>query len=329
MSDFELVIIGAGPTGLFATFAAGLREIKSLTLEELDFPGGQITELYPEKMVYDMPGIPRILAKDLAQKMYEQATMFGNEVRFNSKVTDIKQLNDGTFSVEINGSQNITCQAVLICSGVGSFIPNKLVVEGEDEYAGKGVFHSVKVIGEFKGQDIIIVGAGDSGFDWANELAPVANSIKILQHNAVIKAEERSIKEALDSHKVEIRLETNITKIIGDGQKVTAVEIEGKNGKETLKADSIILAISYKIEPNNFKSITLQTSGRYVKVNHAYETNIKGIYAAGDIANVADEPKFNLLAVGSAEAYTAINNVKKYVHPTSSLFGGHSSSLNL
>ncbi|MEM3190914.1 MAG: NAD(P)/FAD-dependent oxidoreductase [Candidatus Parvarchaeota archaeon] len=329
MVDFELIIIGAGPTGLFATFAAGLRNIKSLTLEALDSAGGQLVELYPEKMVYDMPGIPKIRADSLSQQMYEQAIMFKNEIRFNSKVTDIKQLPDKTFQVEVNGKEYITCQAVLICSGVGSFVPNKLGVEGEDEYDGKGVFHYVKSISRFSGQDVVIVGAGDSGFDWANELAPVANSITILQHNDVIKAEERSVKEALDSKKVNIRLNTSIIRMLGDGQKLTSVEIQGKDGKETLKADSVILAISYKIEPNSFKSITLATSGRYIKVNHAYETSISGIFAAGDIANVTDEPKFNLLAIGSAEAYIAINNIKKYLHPTSSLFGGHSSSLNL
>ncbi|MCW1294212.1 MAG: NAD(P)/FAD-dependent oxidoreductase, partial [Candidatus Parvarchaeota archaeon] len=132
MVDFELIIIGAGPTGLFATFAAGLRNIKSLTLEALDSAGGQLVELYPEKMVYDMPGIPKIRADSLSQQMYEQAIMFKNEIRFSSKVTDIKQLPDKTFQVEVNGKEYITCQAVLICSGVGSFVPNKLGVEGED-----------------------------------------------------------------------------------------------------------------------------------------------------------------------------------------------------
>lgn len=329
--EVELVIIGAGPTGLFATFAAGLREIKSVTLDALSMPGGQITELYPEKYVYDMPGIPKIKGKDLAQEMYKQANTFGADIRFNSKVTDIIPKDDGRFDIEVNGKVDFTTKAVLLCTGVGFFTPNKLNIEGEDQYFHKGVDYTVKDFDNFKDSVVLIVGGGDSAFDFANQVSGVAKKVYLVHHSEIFRAEERSVDMLRASKNAEIIMNTNIEKIIGDGNKVTGAVLFNikTNERKQIDIDQIIIATGHKIEPNEFKSIKLETIGRYIKIDDTYMTNVRGIFAAGDIANRTSETKLALLAVGVSEAYMAISYIKKYLNPNSQLFGGHTSNLKI
>ncbi len=332
MEEVELVIIGAGPTGLFATFCAGLRAIKSVTLEGLGTYGGQMHELYPEKNVYDVQGVPKLVSFELAKKMYEQATMFNQKIVFDSDVTDIIPTEGGKFILEVNGEQAYTTKSVLICAGVGYFTPNKLNVEGEASYLGRGVYYTVKSIADFKGDRAMIVGGGDSAFDYALQIEPVVKSVIITQHNGLLKAAESSILAAKNSQKIKVMLNTGIKKILGDGNGVNKVCINDNvsNTESYLDVDSVIVAIGHKADPDIFKSITFESvNKRYIKVDTNYKTNINGIYAAGDIANVSNEPKFALLAVGGAEAYVAINNIKKYLSPQSSLTGEHSSNLDL
>lgn len=331
MEEVELIIIGAGPTGLFATFCAGLRAIKSVTLETLGTYGGQMLELYPNKTVYDVQGAPKMSSKELAKKMFEQSQLFKNPIIFNSEVTDITQNPDKSFTIEVSKTPKYNAKAVLICAGVGKFTPNKLNVDGEDEYKDKGVFYTVKAPSDFKDDKVIIVGGGDSAFDYALQIEPFAKSVIIAQHNNVIKAAETSIAAAKGKEKIRIMLNTEVEGVAGDGKKVTKVHILDTVSKEEgdLDINSIIIAIGHKADPDTFKSIDLVTTNRYIKVDTNYKTNIDGIYAAGDIANVADEPKFALIAVGAAEAYIAINNIRKYLTPSDPLFGGHSTSLQI
>ena len=187
MEETDLVIVGAGPTGLFATFCAGLREINSVTLEVSGTYGGQITELYPQKIVYDMPGILKIKGADLSKQMYEQAVLLNKKILFNSGVTDIIPTDDRQFIIEVNGKQTYKTKAVLLCPGIGRFEPNKLNVEGEDRYKDKGVFYSVKEPSDFKGKKTLIVGGGDSAFDYANQIVDVSAGVVIAQHNNILQ----------------------------------------------------------------------------------------------------------------------------------------------
>jgi thioredoxin reductase (NADPH) len=331
MEDIDLVIIGAGPTGMFGTFCAGLREINSVTLESLDTYGGQMLELYPEKTVYDVQAVPKMDSKELSDKMYEQSQLFKGRFEFNSKVTDIIPQPDKRFVMEVNGEKKYTAKAILICGGVGDFHPNKLSAEGEDDYIGKGVYYSVKKVDDFRDKTVAIVGGGDSAFDFQVQISPVCKKTYIIQHNNMFKAAESSVNAVKRDTKAEIIMNTSISKIIGDGSHVKGIELlnnESKQARE-LDVDAVVIAIGYKVNPSGFKSLNLETDKRYIKVDHNYKTNVDGIYAAGDIANVSDESKFALISVGGAEAYIAINNIKKYLSPDSSLFGGHSSSLKL
>ena len=331
MEETDLIIIGSGPTGMFATFCAGLREINSITLESLDTYGGQMIELYPEKMVYDVQAVPKMLSKDLAKKMYEQTQTFKKRFEFNSKVTDIIQQDDKRFVIEVNNEKKYITRSVLICGGVGDFHPNKLGVEGEDEYNGKGVAYSVKNIDYYKDKTVAIIGGGDSAFDYQMQISPVCKKTYIIQHNNTFKAAESSVDAVKRDSKAEIIMNTDVKKINGDGNTVKNIEVLDNGSKQTksIDVDAVVIAIGYKVNPSIFKSLKVETDRRYIKVDHNYKTSVDGVYAAGDMANVSDEPKFALIAVGGAEAYIAINNIKKYLSPNASLFGGHSSSLKL
>ncbi len=331
MEEVELVIIGAGPAGLFATFCSGLRNINSVTLEGLGKYGGQMQELYPEKLVYDVQGVPKTTANELAKNMYEQAIMLKKPIKFNSNVTDIIPNNDKTFYIEVNGVKAYKTKTVLICSGVGYFVPNKLGVAGEDKYAGRGIFYTVKSPSEFKKKRVAIVGGGDSAFDYAAQIEPFATDIKLLQHNGVLRAAENSILNVKSKAWIKILLNTEIKRIDGDDNGITSIHVFNNVSKEEedIPIDALIIAIGHKAMPNLFKSLPLVTDNRYIRVDTGYRSSIEGVYAVGDVANVSNEPKFALISVGGAEAYIAINNIKKYLSPQSSLFGEHSSNLNL
>ncbi len=330
MEDTDLIIVGAGPTGMFATFCAGLRDINSITLESLGTHGGQMIELYPDKMVYDVQAVPKMKSSELSDKMYEQSMLFNRRIEFDSKVTDIIPEN-GKFTVEVNNEKKYTAKSILICGGVGDFHPNKIGAEGEDNYNGKGVYYAIKSVDDFKDKTVAIIGGGDSAFDYQMQISPVCKKTYIIQHNNTFKAAESSVDAVKKDSKAEIIMNNDVKKINGDGNTVKSIEIfdNTSNTSKSIDVDAVVIAIGYKVNPSIFKSLPIETNNRYIKVDHNYKTSVDGVYAAGDMANVSDEPKFALISVGGAEAYIAINNIKKYISPNASLFGGHSSSLNL
>ncbi len=331
MEDYDLVIIGAGPTGLFATFLAGLRDINSITLEALDYVGGQIPELYPEKPVYDVQGIPKINAIKLRDQMYEQARTFNNKIELNSKVTDIVK-EDDIFKIEVNGVQKYTSKAVLLCTGIGDFTPRKIGCEGEDKFLNKGLTYTVKDTSKFKDLTVAVVGGGDSALDYATELANTAKHVYIIHHSENFKAAEKTIDLARKNEKITFLVNSSVVSIDG-GSKLESIKIKNEvtNDISELGLDALVVAIGHVGKANIYKSLPLQLSPnkRGVMVNSKLETNIPGVYAAGDVASVEGEPANPLIAIGGAQAYQAINYIKKYINPQAAFFGGHSSNLKI
>ncbi len=331
MEDYDLVIIGAGPTGLFATFLAGLRDIKSITLEALDYTGGQIPELYPEKTVYDVQGIPRINAMDLRDRMYEQAKLFDGEIKLSSKVTDIIPENDN-FIIEVNGSRDYRCRAVLVCTGIGDFTPRKVGCPGEEEFNGKGVEYTVKDINRFKDQVVAIIGGGDSALDYANELVGTAKKVYVIHHSEKFKAAEKTLDSIMNNREISLLMNSSVTEITGDNR-IKSISILNVQDKSTqkLNVDSLIVAIGHVGKANTFKSVKINMSknGRTILVDDEFQTNIKGIFSVGDVATVEGEPVHPIIAIDGGNAYVAINFIKKYLTPNATIFGGHSSNLNI
>jgi thioredoxin reductase len=324
---FDLTIVGAGPSGLFATFYAGLRQMKTKVIDALEEPGGQVAVLYPEKYIFDVPGYTKILARDLVKNLVQQAFQYAPTVVLGERVTSLKK-NDGVFELGTDKGNKHYSKAVLVAAGVGAFSPNRLEAKGAADYEGKGVYYFVKDKSIFKDKNLLIVGGGDSAVDWALNIKDIARKITLVHRRDVFRAHEGSVKELMNSS-CEVKLFYEVRKVIGDGSKITqAVVFDNRNQAEaTLDVDAILVNIGFRADLGPIKDWGLQIDGREVRVNGKMETNIPGVFVAGDIAGPADGVKLNLIATGYAQAAMAVNVAKAYVDPSSKIFPGHSSEM--
>jgi len=324
---YDLTIIGAGPTGLFATFYAGLRQMKTKLIDALEEPGGQVAVLYPEKYIFDVPGFSKILAKDLVKNLVEQALQYQPTVCLGERVVSLRRT-DGVFELGTDKGTTHLSKAVLVAAGVGAFAPNRLEAEGAGDYEGRGVYYFVKDKGVFAGKRLLIVGGGDSAVDWALTMKNIAKSITLVHRRDVFRAHELSVTELMKS-KVDIKLFYEVKRVLGDGSKVTgAVVFENRTKAETtLEADAILVNIGFRADLGPIKDWGLTIDGREIRVNGKMETNVPGVYVAGDIAGPLDGVKLNLIATGYAQAALAVNVAKAYVDPNSKIFPGHSSEM--
>ncbi len=329
MSDdiYDLTIVGAGPSGLFAAFYAGLRQMKTKIIDALEQPGGQVAVLYPEKYIYDVPGYPKILAKDLVKSLVEQAFQYNPTVVLGERVTSLHK-NNGLFELETDRGTKHVSKAVLVAAGVGAFSPNKLEAQGAADYEGKGVYYFVKDKSVFKGKSLLIVGGGDSAVDWALNIQDTAKKITLVHRRDVFRAHEGSVEELMKSA-CDVKLFYEVKRVIGDGAKVTqAVIFDNRTRAETtLDVDAILVNIGFRADLGPIKDWGLQIDGREIRANGKMETSIPGVFVAGDIAGPLGGVKLNLIATGYAQAALAVNVAKAYVDPNSKIFPGHSSEM--
>jgi ferredoxin/flavodoxin---NADP+ reductase len=324
---YDLTIIGAGPSGLFGAFYAGLRQMKTKVIDALEQPGGQVAVLYPEKYIYDVPGYSKILAKDLVKSLVDQAFQYGPTVVLGERVTSLKQ-NNGVFELETDKGTKHASKAVLVAAGVGAFSPNRLEAQGASEYEGKGVYYFVKDKGIFKGKNLLVVGGGDSAVDWALNIQDTAKRITLVHRRDVFRAHEGSVSELMKSA-CDVKLFYEVKSVTGDGTNVTqAVIFDNRTKAETtLDVDAILVNIGFRADLGPIKDWGLQIDGREIRANGRMETNIPGVFVAGDIAGPGDGVKLNLIATGYAQAALAVNVAKAYVDPNSKIFPGHSSEM--
>ncbi|QQG49424.1 MAG: NAD(P)/FAD-dependent oxidoreductase [archaeon] len=324
---FDLTIVGAGPSGLFAAFYAGLRQMKTKVVDALEEPGGQVAVLYPEKYIFDAPGFAKILAKDLVKNLVEQAFQYSPTVVLGERVTAL-QKKDGIFELGTDKGTKHLSKAVLIAAGVGAFSPNRLEALGAADYEGKGVYYFVKDKSVFKDKRLLIVGGGDSAVDWALNIKGLAKKITLVHRRDIFRAHEQSVADLLNSE-VEMRLFYEVKSVSGDGARVTGAVIFDNRSKveTTIEVDAILVNIGFRADLGPIKDWGLQIDGREISVNGKMETNIPGVYVAGDIAGPMDGVKLNLIATGYAQAALAVNVAKAYIDPNSKIFPGHSSEM--
>ena len=324
---YDLTIVGAGPSGLFATFYAGLRQMKTKLIDALEEPGGQVAVLYPEKYIFDVPGFSKILAKDLVKNLVEQALQHNPTVVLGERVTTLHKT-DGIIELGTDRGTKHYSKAVLIAAGVGAFAPNRLEAQGAAEYEGNGVYYFVKDKSIFKDKNLLIVGGGDSAVDWALNIKDTARKITLVHRRDVFRAHEGSVIELMKSN-VEVKLFYEVRRVVGDGSKLTqAVIFDNRTQAETtVDADAILVNIGFRADLGPIKDWGLEIEGREIRINGRMETNIPGVYAAGDIAGTLDGVKLNLIATGHAQAALAVNVAKAYVDPNSKIFPGHSSEM--
>jgi ferredoxin/flavodoxin---NADP+ reductase len=325
---YDVVIIGAGPTGLFASFYAGMRGMRTLILDALPEPGGQVAVLYPEKFIYDVPGFPKILGRDLVKQLVEQAMTFHPEIRLDEQVQQLTV--HGERDIELTTSRgSYRTRSVLISAGVGAFSPNKLDAPGVAQFEGKGVYYFVKEKVAFRGKHLLIVGGGDSAVDWALNLKDYARSVTLIHRRDQFRAHEHSVVELRHSP-VEIKTFYELKELHGDGQPESATIFDNRTGAEQeLPVDAALIFLGFKADSGPIKKwgLEMEGKGRAIKVGPNFETNLPGVFAAGDIAGAPI--KLDLIAVCFGQAAIAVNSAKAYVDPRAKVFPGHSSEMKL
>ncbi len=324
---FDITLIGAGPTGLFGVFYAGMRGMRTKVLEALPEVGGQLTALYPEKDIFDVAGFPRIGAKKLVEQCKEQADRANPNATyvFNQRVESVEKLEDGSFELITHTGEKHYTKAVLITAGIGAFEPNRIPNETARAYEQRGVFYSVVNLPQYANKRVLVVGGGDSAVDYALMTEPIATQVTLIHRREGFRAHEESLKNLAES-KVNVRLFYELREVRGDGDRVTqAVIFDNRSGEETvLDVDYVILGTGFKASLGRMLEwgLTIENK-KQIAVNSKGETNIPGIYAAGDVSWYPG--KIRLIATGFGEVATAINNAKAYVDPGSAAFPGHSS----
>jgi ferredoxin/flavodoxin---NADP+ reductase len=322
--EADLLIIGAGPAGLYGAYYAGFRGMKVAIIDSLPEAGGQVSALYPEKLIYDVAGFPAVKGQDLIDNLVEQAAPFNPTYFLGHRAEEMDHDHDaGTVTVTSHKGQEIVCKAVVITGGIGTFTPRPL--PDADEFEGRGLRYFVPKLDELADQDVLIVGGGDSAFDWAHNLEPIAKSITLIHRRDRFRAHEHTVEQVMKSS-VRVMTFTEVARIIGD-DKVTAVEVFNNktDERETLDVQQIVAALGFTADLGPLTRWGLEQEKRHIIVDTAMRTNLDRVFAAGDITEY--EGKVRLISVGFGEAATAVNNAAPVVDPSLKLFPGHSSDV--
>ncbi|SFK52669.1 NAD(P)/FAD-dependent oxidoreductase [Geodermatophilus ruber] len=324
--DVDLLVVGAGPAGLYAAYYAGFRGLRTAVVDSLPEPGGQVTALYPEKMIYDVAGFPGIKGRDLVAGLVEQAARFdpvyvlgeraerlGNEAGHRPRPGD-------RLVVTTDKGTRIGCGAVVVTGGIGTFTPRPL--PGGAEWEGRGLTYVVRELAAHTGQDVVIVGGGDSAVDWALALDGIATSVTLVHRRKHFRAHAASVAD-LERSRAVIVTDAQVSHLEGDGTLHT-VHVRHKDGTVTPhQAQAVIAALGFTADIGPLESWGIEIVDRKILVDTAMRTSVAGVYSAGDITEYSG--KVRLIAVGFGEAATAVNNAATYLDPDQPLFPGHSS----
>ncbi len=324
MERVDLTIIGGGPVGLFASFYAGMRGMSVRIIDSLPELGGQLLALYPEKYVYDMPGFPKVLAKDLAAGLAEQGTQFAPQVVLDETAMGLEEEGEGYTVIGASGERYPT-RTLIVSAGAGAFSPTRLGLPNEADFEGKGLYYSVRSKAEFAGKKLAIVGGGDSAFDWALNLHPVAREIVIVHRRDQFRAHEETIR-AVKQLGVELKLWKTVVELHGNGNLLgTTLEDTQSKERERFDCDAVIVNIGFKSSLGPIKEWGLTMEKNQIVVDPLYRTNRPGVFAVGDVCT--HDGKLKLIATGVGEAVTAVCVAKTLIDPAAKLFPGHSSEM--
>ena len=323
----DAVIIGAGPVGIFAVFELGLVDIKCHVIDILDRAGGQCTELYPEKPIYDIPGLAIVTGQELTDKLMDQIKPFGAEFHFNQRVETLERL-DGGFRVATDAGTTIEAKVVVIAAGGGSFTPKRPPLPGIEQYENKSVFYSVRKMDNFRGRDVLIVGGGDSALDWTLNLQPVAKSITLLHRRAEFRAAPASVQKMLtlvESGDINFKL-GQVTELHGTDGMLSSVTVKCADGATFEQPTEIMMpffGLTMKLGP--VADWGLQLDENLIPVDtEKFETSEKRIFAVGDINTYPG--KLKLILSGFHEAALMAQQAHKYVYPDKKLIFQYTTS---
>ena len=316
MIKTDIIIIGAGPTGLFTVFEAGLLGLKCHIIDSLVKPGGQCSEIYPNKPIYDIPAYPEIMAGDLINKLLDQIKPFDPGYTMGESAVELKK-SDGEFIITTDKNTNIKGKVVAIAGGLGNFEPRKPNLENIDKYEENGLVYKIINKDDFKDKNVIISGGGDSALDWTLELSKIAKKVTLIHRRNEFRGAVESVKQIQklkDKNIVDVITPAQLVAINGR-DKVESIDLKVNEEIVTIETDFIIPLYGLIPKMNIFKNWGLNIEKNAISVNNAldYSTNIKGIYAIGDINHYPG--KLKLILSGFHEAAVMCHSAYNYINP--------------
>lgn len=320
----DMLIVGGGPTGLFAAFYCGMRNATCKIIDSLPELGGQLATLYPEKDIFDVAGFPKVPARALVDRLVEQAMQYKPGIHLNESVQNLVKREDELFELHTDKSVHIG-KSVILCAGIGAFTPRALPAPTATNYEGRGLAYYIDKVETYRGKRVLVVGGGDSAVDYALMLDNVASSVTLIHRRDQFRAHEESVQKLYASG-VKIKTFCELAEVKGENWIDSAVLVNSKsNETEEIEVDAIVSGLGFTASLGPIKEWGLEIEKNEIVVNSRMETNIPGVYAAGDV--VTYPGKVKLIATGFGEAPTAVNNAKTFIDPKAKLFPGHSTSM--
>lgn len=325
----DLTIIGGGPTGIFAAFYAGMRGISARIIDALPELGGQLTALYPEKYIFDVAGLPKVLAKDLVRSLVEQAEQFHPGVHLNQRVVALEEKDGAGFTL-VTETDRFPSRAILIAAGIGAFSPRRLPQASAEPWYGRGIYDRVTDPAAFTGQRVLVIGGGDSAFDWTSQLLDRAAEITLVHRSDRFRAHAATVELVqAAAHAGRARLLTfhELVDVHGDDDtiaRVTLRDVKGKTQRE-LAVDVILPMLGFVSDIGALAEWGLTLERDEIVVTSTMETGRAGVWAAGDITTYPG--KLKLIATGFSEAAIAVNQAAHWIYPDKKVAPGHSSNM--
>ena len=319
MIKTDVIIIGAGPVGLFAVHQLGIKGLKAVVIDNLDKAGGQCIELYPDKPIYDIPAVPECTGEELTNKLLEQIKPFKTDFYFNERVNEVNQ-NKENWIVQTSKNNKFEAPNIMIAGGVGSFEPRRIALKEAEKFEGKSLFYSVKDKEELKGKNISIFGGGDSALDWALELSKISNVTLFHRRNEFRGAPHTlsEIKQLSEQGKLSIKTPCQLVSIKGN-KDISEIQVKYDDGKtEQIKTDNILSFFGLIMKLGPIVEWGLGMNKKHISVNpNNFETNKKGIFAIGDICTYPGKLKlilsgFHEAALASVECFKRARPNEKY-----------------
>ena len=331
--EIDIVVVGAGPVGLFTVFEAGLLGLNCVLIDNLDKPGGQCAELYPEKPIYDIPGVPFQTAQEHVDALLEQIKPFNYELILNERVEEITEIDhkdDKYWSVKTNEGTELTTKNIFIAAGAGSFEPRRPPnIEDPDKFINKGVTYAVRSKSTYENKDVFIFGGGDSALDWCVELAEKAKSLSLVHRRDAFRGAqhtEEQMRELVSAGKVKL-LTPYLINSIGGSDKVTGVSLKNfdTNEIEHYEADELLFLFGLNKKLGPILEWNIDLNGKKISVNtENFQTSVEGIFAVGDINDYPG--KLDLILSGFHETTLAVQEAYKRLYPGERVPFGYTTS---
>ena len=299
--ETDVIIVGAGPCGLFAVFELGLLDLKAHLIDILDRPGGQCAELYPEKPIYDIPGLPKVSGQELTDRLMEQAKPFGPTFHFNQMAEQLEKLEDGRWKITTDDGIQLIAPVIVIAAGGGSFVPRKPKLERLEEFEGSSVFYSVKKMETFRGKNILIAGGGDSALDWTINLHPLAESMQLIHRRDNFRAAPDSVnkmRELVGADQMKLHI-GDIKALNGNNGQLESVTVQDKDKQLVeVPCDTLLAFYGLTMKLGPIADFGLNLNENLIPVDtEKFQTSVPGIFAIGDINTYPGKLKLILSGV--------------------------------